>query len=384
MKRRALIGGLAALALLAGGELLLRALGYSAPQWLQADPRLGWTLRPGVRGWFTDEGRAFVTINSAGQRDRERTLDKPQGVFRIVVLGDAYSEAMHVPLEKTYWSLLGERLEACRFARGRRIEVLNFGVRGYGTAQAYVMLEKRALGYRPDLVLLQFTNGSDVRDNSFALDPRKLRPFLMLDAQGRPRMDYSFVSSPAFVRRASRPSEVLRKLTDHSRLLQYARDAGAELRLIGRAQARSDPNEMGLEPDVLAEPRDAAWQDAWRVTELLIARMGQLAARSGAKLAVFSVPYAVAVHPDATLRESVRAKYGVPDLAYPDRRVAAFADRNGMLGIALVKQMQAVAASTGRALYGFDNYHPGFSHWNELGHQAAAEIIARRLCAGAS
>ena len=370
-----------AAAVLLALELFLRAVGYNSPEWYRPDPDLGWTLRPGVRGWFTEEGKTFVQVNAAGQRDRERTIDKPDDAYRIAVLGDAYSEGMQVTLDKTYWALLAERLESCGFQPGKRIEALNFGVRGYGTAQAYVMLEKAAVRYRPDLVLLQFTNGSDVRDNSFALDPVKVRPFFMLDAKGTPRLDDSFTSAPAYVRRASFSHEMFRKLTDRARVLQWVREVRAELNLMGRAHAQNTGNEAGLEIAVLAAPRDALWEEAWRITEFLIAHVRDFAMRNGARLMVVTVPYAVQVHPDSALRESLHAKYGVADLAYPERRVASFARQNGILAITLAGEMQALAAATGSYLYGFDNAKPGFGHWNELGHRAAAAIIAQQLCA---
>jgi hypothetical protein len=370
-----------AVALLLGLELLLRAADISAPWWYQPDRTLGWTLRPGLSGWFTDEGTSFVQTNAAGQRDREHALDKPQDVYRIAVLGDAFSEGMQVALEQTYWALLPERLASCGFQRGKRIEMLNFGVRSYGTAQAYLMLRTTAVRYRPDLVLLQFTNGNDVRDNSFALDPkRQERPFFVLDGQGGLELENSFGSSPTFVKRLSSSHEVLRKVSDRSRALQLVRRA-TELELMGRAHAQSTANEAGLEIEVLAAPRDALWKEAWQITEGLIARIGEFALRNGAKLAVVTVPYAMQVHPDVALRESLQAKYGVPDLAYPDRRVASFARRNGMLAIMLAPEMQALAVATGSYLYGFENSVLGFGHWNQLGHRTAAEIIARRLCA---
>ena len=366
--------------LLAAGELLLRAVGYSSIAWYRADPQLGWALRPGVSGWFTDEGRSFVQINSAGQRDREHAIDKRADAYRIAVLGDAFSEGMQVPLEKTYWSLLPGRLASCGFQPGRRIEALNFGVRGYGTAQAYVMLQTTAIRYRPDLVLLQFTNGNDVRDNSFALDPGKDRPFFMLDAQGSLRFDDSFRSAAAYARRASFSREVLRGVADRSRLLQLARGA-RELRLLEQAHAVPTGNLAGLEIHTLAAPRNVLWQDAWRVTEALIQRIGDFAVRNGAKLALVTVPFAMQAHPDAAQREALLARFGVPDLAYAERRAASVAERSGHLGIVLGPQMQALAASSGSYLYGFKNGKLGFGHWNELGHRAAADLIAARLCA---
>ena len=84
---------------LACAELTLRAVGYSAPLWYQPDAERGWMLRPSKSGWFTQEGKAFVSINSAGLRDREHTVRKPPGVYRIAIVGDSYSEAMQVPLD---------------------------------------------------------------------------------------------------------------------------------------------------------------------------------------------------------------------------------------------------------------------------------------------
>jgi hypothetical protein len=373
----------AALVLFLAVELLLRAMGYSYPRWYQPDPQLGWVLRPGVSGWFTGEGRSFVQINSAGQRDRERPMEKPEGVYRIAVLGDAYAEAMQVPLEDTYWAQLPGRLESCGFQPGKRIEVLNFGVRDYGTAQAYLVLQNSAVRYRPDLVLLQFDNGNDVRDNSRALDGIRGRPYFTLDEQGRLRLDDSFTSDEAYRRRTSLASRAFRVLADGSRTLQLLRRV-PEMPLMSSAHAKRNGNEAGLEVKTLAAPTDRLWEEAWRVSEALITKVAEFASAHGAKVAVVTVPFAMEVHPDAAWRERIQQKYGVPDLAYPDRRVASFARDKGMLAIMLAPEMKALAARTGSYLYGYENRELGFGHWNHHGHRAVADIIARALCANRS
>jgi hypothetical protein len=68
---------------LLGLELAVRASGYSAVFWYRPDARLGWTLRPGARGWFIKEGRTFVRISDAGFRDRDHSLYKPDDVYRM-------------------------------------------------------------------------------------------------------------------------------------------------------------------------------------------------------------------------------------------------------------------------------------------------------------
>lgn len=377
----ALVAG-SALFALAVGEVALRALGYSAPVWYQPDPELGWALRPNAAGWFTREGRAWVQVNRAGRRDRDVPLQKADGVYRIAVLGDSYSEAMQVDRSQAYWALLPARLAACGFAPGRRIEVLNFGVSGYGTAQAYVALETRAVRYGPDLVLLQFTNGNDVKDNSFALTEESTRPFFMLGADGALRIDDSFAASREFRRQASLPFQAARRLSDASRVLQLVRHVRS-LQGQGRAQAAAAQDggvEQGLEAMLLAPPRDPLWEDAWRITEALVERTRQLAERSGARFLVVTVPYAIQVHPDRHVREALQAKLGVPHLFYPDRRIAALAEKTAMRALTLAPEMQRMAEAKRIHFHGFENIGLGRGHWNPEGHKAAAELIARALC----
>src|SRR5262249_27312773 len=86
-------------------ETALRLLGYKySGSTYAADPLLGWSLRPGASAWETDEGVAWSKINSHGFRDRERTVNKPQGVYRVAVLGDSFTEARQVDMDKTYTS----------------------------------------------------------------------------------------------------------------------------------------------------------------------------------------------------------------------------------------------------------------------------------------
>jgi hypothetical protein len=367
------LGVLGVSALLAA-EIVLRVAGYGAPRWYEPDPHLGWALRPSVSGWFRDEGESFVTINSQGQHDREHALEKAADAYRIVVLGDAYSEAMQLPLEQSYWAQLPGRLHGCGFQPDKRIEVLNFGVRDYGTTQAVLVLQHKALRYRPDLVLLQFSHGNDVRDNSYVLDGKRLRPYFSLDAAGALQLDGSFASSAAYRRIASPAREALRTLVDRSSVLQLA----SRKQVVRSAHATGV---AGLETETLAPPRDPLWADAWRITEALIERIGEAASRNGARVVLVPVPFAIEVHPDRALRERLQAQYGVEDFAYPERRLAGFARRIGMQAIELGPQMQAFAEESGAHLYGYANRRLGFGHWNGLGHWVAAELIARSLCA---
>ncbi|ADV60776.1 hypothetical protein Isop_0179 [Isosphaera pallida ATCC 43644] len=107
---------------------------------------------------------ASFSTNSRGLRDREYALEKPPGVFRIVLMGASIDMGWGVPDALTYENRLEDWLNhvARRERLGRRFEVINFSVAAYSPAQRVDTLGDDALRYDPDLVLLVGTT----------LDPR--------------------------------------------------------------------------------------------------------------------------------------------------------------------------------------------------------------------
>ncbi len=106
------------------------------------------------RGYFDADGSVPARINGLGLRGRERSFEKPPGTFRIVGLGDSFTFGVGVRDEDTWL----QRLETLLNLRedGRRYEVLNAGVGGYGTRDEIAALEHRWMALDPDLVLIGF------------------------------------------------------------------------------------------------------------------------------------------------------------------------------------------------------------------------------------
>lgn len=94
-------------------------------------------------------------INAHGMRDREYTQTKNPGVFRIAVLGDSFTFGWRVKLEECYVKQL-ERLLNEGAESTRQVEVLNFGVCAYNSRQEMIVLERKALSFEPDLVIVGF------------------------------------------------------------------------------------------------------------------------------------------------------------------------------------------------------------------------------------
>ncbi len=362
------------------GEVGLRLAGISFPVFETYDDTRGVVLQPGKEGWYRKEGEALVRINRFGYRDIERPLEKPKGTYRIAVLGDSFVEARQVALEETFASRLARALPACRALAGRAVEVLNFGVSGYATTEALLTLRKDALRFAPDLVLLALYPGNDVGENSKAVmqgaspDWRMPKPIHVYSATGE------LVLEPTF-----RPSLWRRALyvgIHHSRILEVVNEARKtwEVRQMKQASQTRDIFDLGISKEVYAPPADAAWRDAWRVTEGLLARMKGEAKRGGARLIVATVTMSEQVHPDAAVRSMVERRLGVSNLLYPEERVAEVGARHGFAVIGLAQPLQAIATREQVHLHGFKNTVLGHGHWNERGHRAAAEVIAGELC----
>lgn len=379
----ALIVAVASLVAILLFEILLRGIGFSAPLWYRPDPQLGATLRPSLAAWYTSEGRGYVEVNAEGWRDIDHALEKPADTYRIVVLGDSYSEARQVSRADTFWAQLPRELAACGFQKGKRIEALNFGISGYGTAQEYLSLESRAMRYQPDLVLMQFTNGNDVMNNSATLKKEPQRPYFLPNPDGTLRLDDSFAAAPDFRKRMTPFRTAFREFADNSRVLQLLRFVSFQP-VVGKASATPAGVEQGLEPEVLAPPKNQDWEAAWGLTERLIAKTRDYARQHGADFMLVSVPYAIQVHPDPRVRTDLQNRLGVPDLFYPDKRIAAFARRDGIRALPLAPEMQPLAERDKAYYHGFPEGTLGRGHWNADGHRTAAELIAARLCGEAS
>lgn len=81
-------------------------------------------------------------------------INKPERVFRIVAIGDSFTEGPFVKAEFTYPKLLEKMLNATSSCPGiDRYEVLNLGVGGYDIEYAAHRLETKGLKYEPNLVL---------------------------------------------------------------------------------------------------------------------------------------------------------------------------------------------------------------------------------------
>jgi hypothetical protein len=391
-------------------EIVLRVAGYSYPEFYSLDQSRGYALRPLAEGWYRKEGEAYVRINSDGLHDQEHSHVKPPSTIRIAIIGDSYPEALSVSLDQAFWWVMGTELQKCGVFPNRRIEVLNFGVSGYGTAQELLTLREQVWKYSPDVVMLAVTTNNDITDNLRALKKTDEIPYFIY-RDNQLTLDDSFKDSRAFRLRQSLVSRFGRWLRDHSRVVQaitqghhgfkillaswrarhsqkaqtpvtsppradQMTSAGQESDLLSRSE------ELGTDNLVYLEPANAVWNDAWSITEKLILEMRNEVNSRGAKFVLVTLSNGPQVLPNPAWREAFKKRFGITDLFYPDERIKSLCLREGIPVITLAPELQEYAQRNNVFLHGFGK-NIGNGHWNATGQRVAGELIAKKMCEGA-
>ncbi|HYV19115.1 MAG TPA: hypothetical protein VFC25_08805 [Verrucomicrobiae bacterium] len=383
-------------AALAIGEIGVRLLGLEGRAQVRVVPGKGMTFEPGAAYRHVKEGFSEGHFNAQGFRDRERSVAKPPGGFRILVLGDSFVEALQVPLDEAFPAVLEDRL--CLRPGGDRTEVLAMGQSGFGTASELMRYLDFGAAYDPDVVLLAFYAGNDVRDNSVRLNGDAPEFFFTLQADGTLVLDRSRIEARE---RARASTDFFDRLGDWSQLAALVSDRLTLLRLERRARLRAaragaappalavapakpgpppevetlSPAALDDDADVYAEDAGAPWREAWSLTEAILARLADETAARGTRLAVVSIGTAEQVEED--VGRGVLAASPDFDLDRPDRRLAAMTAKRGVPCLLLAPGLREAEAAGAGHLYGFGARRGG--HWNAAGHRIAAGLIERFL-----
>jgi hypothetical protein len=336
---------------------------------------------PNVEGWAVGETRTWVTLNAEGLRDVDHSIAKPEGVFRILVVGDSYVAAFEVEREQAFWSVMERELSSCVALQGNRVEVIGLGKRGFGTTEELLALRRFGLAYDPDWVVLAFLSGNDFRNNSRALKESD-RPYHVYEGESLV-LDESYAESAEFERWAGWQGDLWYGLVRHSRLVQVLRHLRRQIKValeLAKSEREGEGVEVGLDDQIYLEPTGPDWQSAWRVTEGVIGLMRDEVERAGARFLLLTLSNAIQVNPDRALRERYAERIGAEDLFYPDRRLGRFAREAGIWSLALAPDLRDWAEENATCVHGFQEPWLCQGHWNAEGHRVAGERLADALC----
>jgi GDSL-like Lipase/Acylhydrolase family len=299
---------------------------------------------------------AEVSINALGFRGGEFAIPKPPGMFRILAIGDSFTEAMQVAERDSYVARIHEALSR------HRVEVLNLGVSGYGTSDELALLRAYGPRLEPDLAILFFAVQNDVRNNLQS-------PLCKRTADG------VACSDPARLSRARLAMLQLRcQLASYSHLYQLVREAAASsfLARVGLRQAgpADAPPEMPFGPDLYRVQEPAYLGEGIAFTQEVFRQVADFNRSLGAETWLVVIP----------IREQIAdadwADYsmGLSDVQRdrPQRALAALGHAVGAETIDLYPAFRA-RAETGEQLYFRID-----AHLSPVGHEvAAAEVVSR-------
>jgi hypothetical protein len=154
-------------------------------------PVLSWRFTPGRKYWRNGENDHPIVgrINSHGWRDKEWSLRKAQGTYRIAVLGDSMVEAFQVESDATFLALAENELKK---NHNLNVELMNFGRSGATQTEELLILKNDVEQFSPDMVLLFFWALNDISDVSRETCPSVGRPFYNVSEDGELILDVGF------------------------------------------------------------------------------------------------------------------------------------------------------------------------------------------------
>lgn len=302
-------------------------------------PYLGRIYKPGTYIHGT-EGYSRTTINSHGMRGPENYAKKANE-FRILVLGDSFTEAFQLPDNEIYTHLLQNRLNYCR--PKKEITVINAGRSGASPAYYIHLASYYTTIFQPDLVVIQLNEG-DFTDDIFnrALNfyvEEKNGNFTSVDNK-------TFVSANSIIQK--HPS--LRYLAELS-ILRIGFDNFQKL--LNRRNFNSTQTENSS-----FEPRpDYRSVISWTMKEFKK-----------------KYPHIVLIY-----LPSLNYK----NLAQDKPAVEAFVECYAKTQNVFIINMRAAYIdsylNTLQPAYGFNNTSPGSGHMNNIGHSLVAEQLANYI-----
>jgi hypothetical protein len=344
-------------------EVALRCSGLytMSPRFGCYDAVIGKVYCAGAEGTFSrGEYSNHLAINAEGMADREHPVAKRKGTLRVALLGDSFAASEYLPDEDKFAGILERELTD---SLSSPVEMLNFGISATETWNQLQIFHLRAAQYRPDVTLLVFFWGNDIRDNIGQLKAGSPNPLLE---------DYH---APFSGRLMEIRKNFNKALWNHSMLYQAVHDGYGNLAQwvedrfkpvyidrIDRAIAGHDDEPTWSVPHGQASPMtDTEYDDddlffwnsaGWELTRKLILKLKAEVEAAGSRFAVLHFPS----------EGLVTSGYSLPH-----RKFDWFLEENGIPYVSLFHDYAAFDREELRR-----HFIPGEGHWTPYGNQYVA------------
>ena len=333
------------------------------------DPYLGMVHAPNNKFRYQDDAKVEFDIqhrtNSFGLMGPEISLEKANDVFRIILLGDSYTEALQVEEGKSFARRLESMLQQDFRVKGKSVEVLNAGVSGYSPIIQYLYFKRDLAKLNPDLVVLQLFTNDVFEDNKF-------KAMSLLDSEGFPVKIHTY-----FLDKYSKAIYFYRFhqwLLNVSRFYEYVYTwsvkrnknlpINKEMRQLDEFH---DINQFFIVQDDRPLFKDITFRDqAWANTEKYLSKLNNLVQQKDADFALFYIPTEaqltlVEYSPHAQMYFSRQANTYFNDL------LVNFSQTYQVPFLDLLDRFELLKQE--------GLYYPGDGHLNEKGHRVVAKAL---------
>lgn len=226
-----------------------------------------------------------VKINSLGWRDKEFTVEKKEGIKRILFLGDSFTASLEVPLEKTFYRILEDKLN--EYIGSRTFETISLGRGGSGMYIYYRYLKDFGLAYKPDIVVVLSFSNDPVDDIHDLEDPNQGKLFDFTES-GEIIDDYHYEKSRFLTE--------VKSFTRKSAFIKLLYDRGDDL--LGKIKHTPPSPWIGVEG---LERMDKDF--AYRLEEAILTKIKNLTDQAGAKLVIVNAPRRAQVEASQDINE---------------------------------------------------------------------------------
>ena len=355
---------------------------------VEYDPLLGWRKVPNKRGKHVAcEYRTYESINSKGIRGPEYSYQKQANEYRILALGDSFTEGYTVEFHELFSEILKSRLNT---SQERYYEVINAGTGGYSTDQELLFFQYEGKKYKPDIVILMFYYKNDIVYN---IRDRYLRGYKPLFVLENNKLKITNVPIPRISPKNKKIEEDIKfsqkvKSWFHENYYTYSFVVRRvkntyylnwlviKLGLSEETKKEESPISIPDNYRIWEKTLNSEFQYAWDITERLILKLKEEVNAIGSKLLIFHIPFEANVYPEEW--KSLKRKYGISDAEWsieqPSFILEGICERNNIDCLNPTTTFRAEARKikvAGKRLY--------FSidgHWNAYGHRLAGGILA--------
>jgi len=249
-----------------------------------------------ITGTNPDTGETFETqTNSYGLRGDEPKIPKPDGMLRVVVLGDETIFGLDVADQDTFTAKLAKLLQA---AYRRPVEVINAAVPGDCPLISTLRLKHELLSLSPDLVICHFDMSDVAEDYAY-------RRFTVLGHGDE------VLACPHPL--LEKPVGAVEKLGDHFLLAKWGQRQLAKFWRQKRPDEPTDDIDHPLGKFAwLADTPPVSWAPHIQQARASLVELSRVTMAGSSRLLIVTCPAPWQVSATASSGEGVREEAGVP------------------------------------------------------------------------